>query len=49
MDLWEEIVYADFIPNDVDGKARYNAERLACSAIVQEYHVMIQKVLNIPM
>ncbi|CDM34682.1 hypothetical protein DTO013E5_3392 [Penicillium roqueforti] len=46
MNLWEKIVYTNTIPNDVDGKARYNAERLACSAIVQEYHVMIQKGLE---
>ncbi|KAJ5827595.1 hypothetical protein N7447_004358 [Penicillium robsamsonii] len=32
--------------HDHDEKLKYNAERLVCSAIVQEYHVMIQEGLE---
>ncbi|KAJ5084786.1 hypothetical protein NUU61_009365 [Penicillium alfredii] len=46
MDLWKEMVKSNKIPTDKDAKLRYNAERLVCSAIVQEYHVMIQEGLE---
>ena len=41
MNLWKEIVKSNKIPTDKDAKIRYNAERLVCSTLVQEYHVMI--------
>ncbi|KAJ5489170.1 hypothetical protein N7539_004060 [Penicillium diatomitis] len=46
MNLWKEIVKSNKIPTDKDAKMRYNAERLVCSALVQEYHVMIQEGLE---
>lgn len=46
MDLWKKMVRSNKIPTDQDAKLRYNAERLVCSAIVQEYHVMIQEGLE---
>jgi hypothetical protein len=33
-------------PTNQEAKLRYNAERLVCSALVQEYHVMIQEGLE---
>jgi hypothetical protein len=41
MDLWKDMVRSNKIPTDQEAKIRYNAKRLVCSAIVQEYHVMI--------
>ncbi|KAJ5993340.1 hypothetical protein N7451_009064 [Penicillium sp. IBT 35674x] len=46
MDLWKDLVRSNKIPTDQEAKLRYNAERLVCSAIVQEYHVMIQEGLE---
>ncbi|KAL4935425.1 hypothetical protein BDV06DRAFT_207054 [Aspergillus oleicola] len=46
MNLWKAMVKSNKIPTDQESKLRYNAERLACSAIVQEYHVMIQEGLE---
>lgn len=46
MDLWKKMVRSNKIPTDQGAKAQYNAERLVCSAIVQEYHVMIQEGLE---
>ncbi|KAE8148803.1 hypothetical protein BDV25DRAFT_157615 [Aspergillus avenaceus] len=46
MDLWKAMVKCNKIVTDEESKLRYNAERLACSAIVQEYHVMIQDGLE---
>ncbi|KAL7649127.1 hypothetical protein ACMYSQ_012472 [Aspergillus niger] len=46
MDLWKKMVRSNKIPTDQDAKLKYNAERLVCSAIVQEYHVMIQEGLE---
>ncbi|CAG8134323.1 unnamed protein product, partial [Penicillium salamii] len=46
MDLWEYLVRSNKIPTDQAEKLRYSAERLVCSAIVQEYHVMIQEGLE---
>ncbi|KAG9249475.1 uncharacterized protein F5Z01DRAFT_495976 [Emericellopsis atlantica] len=43
MDLWKKMVRSNKIPTDQDAKVQYNAERLVCSAIVQEYHVMVQE------
>ncbi|KAL5000502.1 hypothetical protein BDV10DRAFT_162155 [Aspergillus recurvatus] len=46
MDLWKDMVKSNKIPTNQEAKLRYNAERLACSAIVQEYHVMVQERLE---
>ncbi|KAJ5111821.1 hypothetical protein NUU61_001451 [Penicillium alfredii] len=46
MDLWKEMVRSNKIPTNQEAKLRYNAERLVCSALVQEYHVMIQEGLE---
>ena len=42
MDLYTDKARPNKITTDKEEKLRYNAERLVCSAIVQEYHVMIQ-------
>ncbi|KAG6042833.1 hypothetical protein E4U39_005377 [Claviceps sp. Clav50 group G5] len=47
MDLWNELVASQTIPTDEIEKARYNATRLVCSAIVQQFHVMIQEGLEV--
>ncbi|KAJ5982379.1 hypothetical protein N7451_012479 [Penicillium sp. IBT 35674x] len=46
MDLWKGMVKSNKIPTNKDAKLRYNADHLVCSAIVPEYHVMIQKGLE---
>lgn len=46
MDLWKKMVRANKAPNNETDRAAYNAQRLVCSAIVQEYHVMIQEGLE---
>ncbi|KAJ5946401.1 hypothetical protein N7454_003240 [Penicillium verhagenii] len=46
MNLWRDLVRSNKIPTDQEAKLRYNAARLACSALVQEYHVMIQEGLE---
>ncbi|KAJ5788385.1 hypothetical protein N7457_003375 [Penicillium paradoxum] len=46
MDLWKDMVKSNKIPTNKEAKLRYNAERLVCSALVQEYHVMIQEGLE---
>ncbi|KAJ5335850.1 uncharacterized protein N7506_005786 [Penicillium brevicompactum] len=46
MDLWKCMVRSNKITTDHAEKLKYNAERLVCSAIVQEYHVMIQEGLE---
>ncbi|CAP83048.1 hypothetical protein EN45_046400 [Penicillium chrysogenum] len=46
MDLWKDMVRSNKIPTNQEAKLRYNAERLVCSALVQEYHVMIQEGLE---
>ncbi|CDM27595.1 unnamed protein product [Penicillium roqueforti FM164] len=46
IDLWKDMVRSNKIPTDQEAKLRYNAERLVCSALVQEYHVMIQEGLE---
>ncbi|CAG8899420.1 unnamed protein product [Penicillium egyptiacum] len=46
MDLWKDMVKSNKIPTNKEAKLRYNTERLVCSAIVQEYHVMIQEGLE---
>ncbi|KAJ5993179.1 hypothetical protein N7451_008903 [Penicillium sp. IBT 35674x] len=43
MDLWKTMVRSNKIPTDEHAKLRYNAERLACSAVVQEYHAMFEE------
>ncbi|KAJ5429141.1 hypothetical protein N7491_006157 [Penicillium cf. griseofulvum] len=43
MDLYKHMVRSNKIPTDKEAKLKYDAERLVCSAIVQEYHVMIQE------
>jgi hypothetical protein len=46
IDFYREIVEPDIIPTDGSEKLRYNATRLTGSAVVQEYHVMIQEGLE---
>lgn len=46
MDLWKYLVRSNKIPTNQEAKLKYNAARLACSALVQEYHVMIQEGLE---
>lgn len=46
MDFWQEVVNPDTIPTDGPEKLRYNAARLAGSAGVQQFHVMIQQGLG---
>ncbi|KAB8255196.1 hypothetical protein BDV32DRAFT_154484 [Aspergillus pseudonomiae] len=43
MDLWNDMVRTNKYPPD---STDFKAKRLACSAIVQEYHVMIQEGLE---
>jgi hypothetical protein len=47
MELWEEVANRNTIPttDDVE-KKQYDAELQVCSAIVQEYHVMIHEGLE---
>ncbi|KAI1828778.1 hypothetical protein CBS147337_10415 [Penicillium roqueforti] len=46
MDFWREVVQPDRVPTAEPEKSRYHAERLVGSAIVQEFHVMIQEGLE---
>ncbi|OJJ98578.1 hypothetical protein ASPACDRAFT_62070 [Aspergillus aculeatus ATCC 16872] len=46
MELWKDMVRSNKIPTNQEARLRYNAERLVCSALVQEYHVMIQEGLE---
>ena len=46
IDFYHEIVELDTIPTSGPEKLKYNATRLAGSALVQEYHVMIQEGLE---
>ncbi|KAL3249930.1 hypothetical protein ABHI18_011412 [Aspergillus niger] len=46
MNFYYEIVDPETVPTDGPEKLRYNAAHLAGSAIVQEYHVMIQEGLE---
>lgn len=46
MNFWQEVVEPDAVPTDEPEKTMYNAARLLGSAIVQEYHVMIQEGLE---
>ncbi|KAL4817408.1 hypothetical protein BDW67DRAFT_35327 [Aspergillus spinulosporus] len=46
MDLWKAMVKSKKIPTSQEAKLKYNAEQLACSAIVQEYHAMIRDGLE---
>ncbi|CAG8091249.1 unnamed protein product [Penicillium salamii] len=46
MNLWKDMVRSNKITTDQEAKLKHNAERLVCSAIVQEYHVMIQEGLE---
>ncbi|KAJ5161021.1 hypothetical protein N7492_006413 [Penicillium capsulatum] len=43
MDLWKTMVRSNKIPTDQDAKIRYNATRLSCSAVVQQYHAMFEE------
>ncbi|KAK8912237.1 hypothetical protein VCV18_012634 [Metarhizium anisopliae] len=47
MDLWDEMVGSRTTPTGETERLGYNAERLVCSAIVQQYHVMIQEGLEV--
>lgn len=46
MDFWKEVVEPNTVPTDQPMKSKYNAARLVGSAIVQEFHVMIQEGLE---
>lgn len=46
MEFYHDIVESNEIPTDQPEKLRYNAARLAGSAVAQEYHVMIQEGLE---
>ncbi|CBF79035.1 protein breB [Aspergillus nidulans FGSC A4] len=46
MDFWQEVVEPDTIPTEEPKKSMYNVARLVGSAIVQEFHVMIQEGLE---
>ncbi|CAG8417681.1 unnamed protein product [Penicillium salamii] len=46
MDIWKEMVCSNKTPTDQKAKLRYDAERLVCSALVHEYHLMIQEGLE---
>ncbi|CAG8231199.1 unnamed protein product, partial [Penicillium salamii] len=46
MDLWKDMVRANKTSTDHEEKVRHKAERLVCSAISQEYHVMIEEGLE---
>ncbi|PWY77073.1 hypothetical protein BO70DRAFT_295025 [Aspergillus heteromorphus CBS 117.55] len=46
LDFWDELVGSDTVPVAEPEKLKYNAARLAGSALVQEYHVMIQEGLE---
>ncbi|KAJ9480944.1 hypothetical protein VN97_g12570 [Penicillium thymicola] len=46
MDLWKDMVRTNKTSTDQEKKLKHNTERLVCSAIVQEYHVMIQEGLE---
>ena len=46
MDFWREAVNVQTVPTDENEKLAYNAIQLAGSAVVQEYHVMIQEGLT---
>ncbi|KAE8355480.1 hypothetical protein BDV28DRAFT_155401 [Aspergillus coremiiformis] len=43
IDFYNEIIAPDTLPTDGPEKLRYNAIKLTGSAVVQEYHVMIQE------
>ncbi|CAG8896322.1 unnamed protein product [Penicillium egyptiacum] len=46
IDLWKDLVRSNKIPTNQEAKLRYNTARLASSALIQEYHVMIQDGLE---
>ncbi|KAE8154478.1 hypothetical protein BDV25DRAFT_147743 [Aspergillus avenaceus] len=46
MEFWQKIVKPNTVPTEEPQKSEYNAARLAGSAIVQEFHVMIQEGLE---
>ncbi|KAJ5569585.1 uncharacterized protein N7459_009015 [Penicillium hispanicum] len=46
MNLWKEMVWSNKVPRGEAESLVYNSQRLVCSAIVQEYHVMIQEGLE---
>ncbi|KAF4227345.1 hypothetical protein CNMCM6805_003102 [Aspergillus fumigatiaffinis] len=46
MNFWQEVVQPDRVPTEEPEKSRYNAAWLVGSAIVQEFHVMIQEGLE---
>ncbi|QPH03960.1 hypothetical protein C2857_000505 [Epichloe festucae Fl1] len=47
MNLWDDMVGSETTPTGEMEKLRYSAERLVSSAIVQQYHVMIQEGLEV--
>ncbi|KAF7590253.1 hypothetical protein BBP40_003091 [Aspergillus hancockii] len=46
MDFWDKVVQSNSVSTDEPEKLRYNATRLTGSAVVPEFHVMIQEGLE---
>ncbi|OJZ80010.1 hypothetical protein ASPFODRAFT_76074 [Aspergillus luchuensis CBS 106.47] len=46
MQFWDEVVRPDSVPTEGPEKLRYNTAWLTGSAVVQEYHVMLQEGLK---
>ncbi|CAG8053664.1 unnamed protein product [Penicillium olsonii] len=46
MEFYKEIIQPNYTPTEEAQKLRYNAARLAGSAVVQQFHVMIQEGLE---
>ena len=46
MEFWKEVVVPNSIPIQEPEKLRYNAAQLTGSALIQEFHIMIQEGLK---
>ncbi|KAJ5550881.1 hypothetical protein N7461_005579 [Penicillium sp. DV-2018c] len=46
MDLWENMVQTNKMLHNEADRSVYNAQRLVCAALVQQYHVMIEEGLE---
>ncbi|CAG8096472.1 unnamed protein product [Penicillium olsonii] len=46
MNLWKDMVRSNKITTDQEARLKHNTERLVCSEIIQEYHIMIQEGLE---
>ncbi|KAG6003408.1 hypothetical protein E4U21_002041 [Claviceps maximensis] len=47
MDLLQDMVHCETTPTEAVEKQKFDAERVACFAIVQQHHVMIQEGLEV--